>query len=324
MVFTAVEQRRVQHSILTPNDTVVAIAQNFPAVIKNILRVLPDTKTVAVVTGTSPNERFWLEVLRKEFAPFEDRLAFIWYNDRSFADISKHAAALPPHSAIYWHQMNVDAAGVVHEGDKALPTLYAVANAPIFSFTDAFFGGEVVGGPMNSVVEASRMTVAVAVRILGGEKAGDIKVLPIGFATPKFDWRQMQRWGISERRLLPGSEIHFRDPTVWEQYRTPILAIGAALLIQAALITWLLYERRKRHRSDTAQEDERSRLARDLHDKVTHRLAALAIDAGHAERNSGPTGGAAMGSMREGLVRLSEDVHALRIASISPSAKTSD
>jgi signal transduction histidine kinase len=311
MVFTAVEQRRVQHSILTPNDTVVAIAQNFPAVIKNILRVLPDTKTVAVVTGNSPNERFWLEVLRKEFAPFEDRLAFIWYNDRSFADISKHAAALPPHSAIYWHQMNVDAAGVVHEGDKALPTLYAVANAPIFSFTDAFFGGEVVGGPMNSVVEASRMTVAVAVRILGGEKAGDIKVLPIGFATPKFDWRQMQRWGISERRLLPGSEIHFRDPTVWEQYRTPILAIGAALLIQAALITWLLYERRKRHRSDTAQEDERSRLARALHDDVTQRLAALAIDAGRAERNSGPTGGAAMRSMREGLVRLSEDVHAL-------------
>jgi hypothetical protein len=269
MVFTSVEQRRVQYSRLTDNDTVVAIAQNFPAVIKNILRVLPDTKTVAVVIGNSPNERFWLEVLRKDFAQFANQLSFIWYNDRSFADILKHAAALPPHSAIFWHQMNVDAAGVVHEGGKGLPTLYAVANAPIFSFTDAFFGDEVVGGPMNSVVEASRLTVAVAVRILGGEKAGDIKTLPIGFATPKFDWRQMQRWGISERRLLPGSEIHFRDPTVWEQYRTHILAIGAALLIQAALITWLLYERRKRTaahelggRLISAQEDERSRLAR--------------------------------------------------------------
>jgi signal transduction histidine kinase len=326
MVFTAVEQRRVQYSILTPNDTVVSIAQNFPAIIKSILRVLPDTKTVAVVTGNSPNERFWLEVLRKEFAPFADRLSFIWYNDRSFADILKHAAALPPHSAIFWHQMNVDAAGVVHEGDKGLSTLYAVANAPIFSFTDAFFGGEVVGGPMNSVVEASRLTVAVAVRILGGEKAGDIKTLPIGFATPKFDWRQMQRWGISERRLLPGSEIHFRDPTTWERYRVQILLVCAVVLVQSALISWLLYERRKRHRLIGAQEDERSRLARELHDDVTQRLAALAIDAGRAERNSGPTGGAAMRSMREGLVRLSEDVHALSYRlhpSIPPSSKTS-
>ena len=122
---------------------------------KNILHVLPDTKTVAVVIGNSPNERFWVEVLRKELAPFADRLLFIWYNDRSVADILKHAAALPPHSAIYWHQMNVDAAGVVNEGGKALPALYAVANAPIFAFNDAFFGGEVVGGPMNSVAEGS-------------------------------------------------------------------------------------------------------------------------------------------------------------------------
>ena len=51
MVFTAVEQRRVQYSILTPNDTVVAVAHSFPAVFENILRVLPDTKTVAVVNG---------------------------------------------------------------------------------------------------------------------------------------------------------------------------------------------------------------------------------------------------------------------------------
>ena len=232
MVFTAVEQRRIQHSSLTENDTVVAIAQNFPAIIENILHVLPDTKTVAVVIGNSPNERFWLEVLRKEFAPFADRLSFIWYNDRSFADILKHAAALPPHSAIYWHQMNVDAAGVVHEGGKALPALYAVANAPIFAFNDAFFGGEVVGGPMNSVVEGSRLTAAVAVRILGGEKAGDIKIPPIGFATPKFDWRQMQRWGISESRLPPGSEIHFREPTIWQQYFWQMVAILAALVLQ--------------------------------------------------------------------------------------------
>jgi hypothetical protein len=38
--------------------------------------------------------------------------------------------------------------------------------------------------------------------ILGGEKAGDIKLPPSGFATPRFYWREMQRWGISAEKLL--------------------------------------------------------------------------------------------------------------------------
>ena len=50
------------------------------------------------------------------------------------------------------------------------------------------------------------MTAAVALRILDGEKAGDIKTPPTKFASPKFDWRQMQRWGISESDLPPGAK----------------------------------------------------------------------------------------------------------------------
>ena len=73
MVFTAVEQRRIRYSTLTENDTVVAIAHSFRAVFENILRVLPDTKTVAVVNGNSPNEKFWSEEIRKEEGRFVNR-----------------------------------------------------------------------------------------------------------------------------------------------------------------------------------------------------------------------------------------------------------
>jgi C4-dicarboxylate-specific signal transduction histidine kinase len=51
---------------------------------------------------------------------------------------------------------------------------------------------------------------------------------------------------ISESRLLPGSEIDFRVPSVWEQYRPQIAAGLATLLLQAAIISWLLVERRRR------------------------------------------------------------------------------
>ena len=58
MVFTAVEARRVQYDKLTENDAVVATRNDFTAAFENILQVLPDTKTIAIVNGVSANERF--------------------------------------------------------------------------------------------------------------------------------------------------------------------------------------------------------------------------------------------------------------------------
>jgi hypothetical protein len=147
MVFTAVEQRRVQYDKLTENDTVVAVAHDFLAAFDNILRVLPLTKTIAVVNGASPNETFWQEVMRRELAPLAGRVELRWYNEKSFEDILIDAARLPPHSAIFWHLMNVDAAGVAHEANSALNELYSSANVPIFSYDGSFFDGATVGGP---------------------------------------------------------------------------------------------------------------------------------------------------------------------------------
>ena len=230
MVFTAVEQRRVQYEKLTENDTVVAVAHDFPAAFDNILRVLPLTKTIAVVNGASPNETFWLEELRRELAPLTGRVELRWYNEKSFEEILIDAARLPPHSAIFWHLLNVDAAGVAHEANDALNKLASLANAPIFSYDGSFFGEAIVGGPMYSVHNLGQITAAVAVRILNGEKAGDIKTPPTRFAAPIFDWRQMQRWGISESSLPPSSTVYFRQPTVWQRYSWQIALITAVIL----------------------------------------------------------------------------------------------
>jgi signal transduction histidine kinase len=157
--------------------------------------------------------------------------------------------------------MIVDAAGVVHEGGTPLARLHEVANAPIFSYDESFFGREIVGGPLLLVADTSRQTAAVAIRILGGENPGDIKIPAVQFGRPMFDWREMKRWGISESRLPPGSEIFFRDPTAWDRYRSEILAICALLFVQGALISWLIYEHRRRNRAEVLARNSMSELA---------------------------------------------------------------
>jgi signal transduction histidine kinase/ABC-type uncharacterized transport system substrate-binding protein len=257
MIVTAVDQRRVQYDKLTGNDTVVPVTNDLPAVFESILHVLPLTKTIAILVGASPIERFWSEEMRRELAPLTSRVELRWYNELPFEDILKDAANLPPHSAIFSALMNVDAAGIVHETGNALNKLSASANAPIFSYDDAYFEGAIVGGPMFSVLDGSKIAAAVATRILDGEKAGDIKTPPIKYALPKFDWRQMQRWGISESDLPPGSSVHFRPSTAWETYRWQILAACTVVAFQCALIALLLFERRRRH---SAEMDSRQRM----------------------------------------------------------------
>ena len=146
------------------------------------------------------------------------------------------------------------------------------------------------------MLEAGRQVGAVATRILSGEDPATIKVPPVGMGTPKFDWREMQRWGISENRLPSGSEIYFRSPTIWEQHRYSLLGTVAAVLIQALIILWLLYEHRRRHmaevlaRSTMAELQNVNRLAAagELSASIAHEvkqpLAAAAAYA-YAARN---------------------------------------
>ena len=261
MVLTAIDQRRVQESALTENDTVVAVRQDIPVLFGNILKVLPDTKTVAVVIGNSPNERFWIGEMRKDLEQLKDRVKFLFWNDLSFEGMLKQAASLPPNSAIWWNQPQVDATGAMHDGERALTALYAVAKAPIFSFDDAFFGGEIVGGPMTSVSDGARTTSEVALRILEGEKPASIKTPVLKYGPAKYDWRQLQRWGISESRLPAGSQLYFQAPTTWELYRWQIMLVAAVILTQAALISVLVFERQRRHYAEVQARTRSAELA---------------------------------------------------------------
>jgi signal transduction histidine kinase len=262
MLLAAVEVRRVEQSMLSERDAVVAVRVDQVALFENILRLLPETKAIAIITGNSPNERFWVGEQQRIWGPLlKNKVELIFYNERPFEETLKEVASLPPHSAIFYQQLWVDSAGAVYGDKEPLKRISEVANAPMFSFDLSFFSGEIVGGPMFSPAEGAKLTAAVAVRMLGGEKASDIKVPPIEFSAPKYDWRQLQRWNISESRLPPGSEILFREPTAWERYSWQIALTTAVILLQAGFISILLRERRRRQFAEVQSRQRMTELA---------------------------------------------------------------
>ena len=241
--------------------------------------MLPRTKTIAVVIGASPSEAVWREATRKIVAPLAERVQFRWYSELSFESLLKDAAALPANSAIFWLGMHVDAAGVAHEGADALLRLSAAANAPIFSFDGSFFGEGIVGGPMQSVDELSKKAAEVALRMLGGENGRDIKPSFVSPALPRFDWRQMQRWKISESALPPGSEVDFRAPTMWDQYKSHILGAVGLIVAQTVLIGWLF-----RYAREIAKVRDK---VRTLNANLEERVQQRTTDLSHARDRAG-------------------------------------
>jgi hypothetical protein len=196
--------------------------------------------------------------------------------------------AHPPDSAIFYLTVDTDANGGAHPEDRVLSDLHAVANAPLFATLDRQLGHGIVGGRLMVTAELGHVAADVALRILRGESPGRIRT-PVQMAGPPvFDWRELERWGVDENRLPPGSIVRFQEAGAWQRFKWIIVAAVSALLAQAGLIAALLFNRGRRRRAEqslrenvadletargslsqlsgrlmVAQEQERTRLARE-------------------------------------------------------------
>ena len=161
----------------------------------------------------------------------------------------------------------------------------------------------IVGGSLLDRQARWKPSAQLAVRVLRGEPADSIPTSSPKLNVSQVDWRQLRRWGISEARVPAGTLVRFREPSVWDRYRAYILGAAAILLAQTALIAGLLVQRaRRRHAEENvrasqaelrasyerirdlgarllnAQDTERARIARELHDDVSQQVALLEID----------------------------------------------
>jgi len=254
--------RTYEDLALTANDTACPTIYDPTVHIDHILRLLPDTDHIVVaMTGASATEQFWNDLFQRALQRSSHRVTLEWFTHLAADDMVKRVAALPAHSAIFYPTIRVDGRGVPQEGDALLLRFIEEDRAPIFTHTDSLFGHGIVGGPMFSSHEMADACAKVAVRLLNGETPGDIKIVPVGLAAPRYDWRQLQKWGIKDSLLPPGSEIFFREPSAFERYRWQIALVIALIVIQGAMISGLLHERRRRQLAEVQSRQRMAELA---------------------------------------------------------------
>ena len=272
------DQRWLRDAPLGKNETAVAVVNDFPRVVDDILQVLPETRQVFMVIGSGTLSQFWRRELEGEFARFRDRVTFVWSDALSLPDILRRCASLPRHSAIFYLTFGTDAQGGAYADEQVLSDLHATANAPLFGAYTPLLGHGVVGGTLLSIGDLGRSSADVANRMLNGEPPATLRVRPRSPDQRVFDWRELQRWGIPESRLPPGREVTYRRPSLWSEYKPIVLTAAGALALQTLMITWLLYERRARHR---AEIDSRRNLALAADANRRETMSALTTSIGH-------------------------------------------
>ena len=260
VVFTFVDKPTIAQLKLPPDVTGNTL-QSQPRDMVTVARTLvPDIKGIALV-GDPPENQTYYRDLKKEIPIVADDLEFIDLTGLAMTELRKRVAVLPDNTVILHTSIYSDGEGHSLIPADAVALVAETANRPIVVDLDTHFGRGTLGGLITTSSSLGEAAGKIALRILDGEIASKIPIEESELARPIFDWRQLKRFGISEANLPPGSEVRFREPTAWEQYRWQIMLIAAALVIQTTLIIWLYYEHRRRRNAEAASRSALAKFA---------------------------------------------------------------
>src|SRR5215813_3905359 len=224
------------------------------------LRLHPGTKQVFIISGTLERDKRIEAMAREELQGYESRARVSYLTDLASGELIARTKSLPEQSIVlYVWQQSTNEQGKVLESADVLALIAKSTPVPIYGMSGNNVGRGIVGGYVFTTEGNANRAAEIALRIANGAQAQDI---PVENAPdlPMLDWRQLQRWGISEDSLPPGNIIMFMEMSFWRLYKWRIIGVSSLCMVEALLILGLLAQRARRRRVEGALRDNEERL----------------------------------------------------------------
>jgi len=256
IVFGAVERPPAKEFEAAGGLTGVISSFSFRQTTDLALSLHPDTKQVFVVSGTIEHDKLYEKMAREKLEGLDSRVSITYLTDLGPRELAARTKAVPDHSLIlYAWQRAYDEQGKLWETTDILPLIAGSAKVPIYGMASWQVGKGIVGGYVRNNNSSGTRIAEMAVQIAKGERPQNMPV-EITTVIPMFDARELKRWGIGEQKLPVGNIVEFKRLTFWEEDKWYLLGAAAAILIEGALIAFLVITLRR----ERAAERERKRL----------------------------------------------------------------
>src|SRR5882724_5369983 len=261
IVFVGVSEDRLRGLAVPPNTSGVISRFDPVATIDLALALQPNATGLVVINGAAAFDRQWEQIARAKLKPFEDRLSVRFLSGLPMKELLLQVSRLPRSSIILFLSMFEDGAGDKFVSRDAAEKVATAANAPVYGVYDTYLGHGIVGGYIATFEAMGAEAGHMALRVLAGGKSADVGSNTVTTNSFFVDWRQLQRWGLSESNLPRGAIVRFKEPSLWGLYREQIMVLIVVLLVQFLLIVGLLIQARRRRRAEESLRDTEERMS---------------------------------------------------------------
>jgi signal transduction histidine kinase len=251
---------------------------NFSKTIELAQRFQPNARNIVVVAGAGSYDSRWLEDARRDLKPYSQRYAIKYIVGHNYETALEEIKQISKDTIVVMSFFFNDGAGKSYSSPEVAADVARVSPAPVYSPISTNLGEGIVGGYMDTWEEHGIAAADVAMQILAGKPLETIQRDNYPRQEYRIDARQLGRWNISASRVPPGSDVQFREFSVWERYWWQIVAIVTTVVLQAAVIAVLFFERRRRR---IAELELRERLMEVMHLNRTAVAGALSASVAH-------------------------------------------
>ncbi|MEJ2659795.1 MAG: PAS-domain containing protein [Desulfobacteraceae bacterium] len=224
------------------------------------LKLHPKTKRVLVINDATISGRRVRDEIIRVIPLLNGKVRFDFEPDKTLEKIEKDVASLSPGTLIFYTFYLRDEFGRFYEFDESISRICRHAKVPVYGAWDFNLGLGIVGGKLTSGFYQGRAAGQMGLRILRGQKVGQIPVVLKGKSRFMFDYHQLVRFGIKSSALPQGS-IVINGPKTFRM--VPNRVIWAALFGVAALsllTILLIHSNRRRKQSEDLLRSSHDRL----------------------------------------------------------------